>query len=82
MYNFPLANFAQRNQQRHTIVPIGLPARLLAEPQPVFSLNKPWNAMIAEGTAYGIVHQGRWCDVGHPAGIAEAERLLHDAPHD
>ncbi len=42
----------------------------------VFSLNRLWNRMIAEGRAYGVVHQGGWCDVGSPAGIVEAEALL------
>lgn len=55
------------------------PDRLATIAEDAFSLNRPWNDMIAAGTAFGLVHQGRWCDVGHPAGIAEAERLLHDA---
>ena len=55
------------------------PARIAASPDAVFSLNLPWNAMIAAGTAYGIVHHGGWCDVGHPEGIAAAEALLHSA---
>lgn len=42
----------------------------------VFSLNLLWNEMIAQGRAYGIVHQGGWCDVGRPEGIDEAEALL------
>jgi MurNAc alpha-1-phosphate uridylyltransferase len=42
----------------------------------VFSLNLLWDAMIAEGRAFGLVHRGGWCDVGHPAGIAEAEAML------
>jgi N-acetyl-alpha-D-muramate 1-phosphate uridylyltransferase len=58
------------------------PSRVAATPDEVFSLNKPWNEMIAAGTAFGLVHDGAWCDVGHPEGIAEAERLLHDAGHD
>mgnify|MGYP006170285911 CR=1 FL=1 len=33
---------------------------------------------IAEGRAFGHVHQGGWCDVGHPGGIAMAEALLAD----
>jgi MurNAc alpha-1-phosphate uridylyltransferase len=57
------------------------PDRLAAWPEAKFSLNRPWDAMIAAGTAYGIVHQGGWCDVGRPEGIAVAERLLHDAGH-
>lgn len=57
------------------------PARVRATPDDVFSLNRPWNEMIAAGTAYGVLHPGGWCDVGHPEGIAEAERLLHSAGH-
>ena len=58
------------------------PARIAATPDTVFSLNKPWTEMIAAGTAYGLVHRGEWCDVGHPQGIAAAEALLHSAAHD
>lgn len=57
------------------------PARVRATPEDVFSLNRTWNQMIAAGTAFGVLHPGDWCDVGHPEGIAEAERLLHDARH-
>ena len=55
--------------------------RVAATPDEVFSLNKPWTEMIAAGTAYGVIHDGGWCDVGNPEGIAEAERLLHSARH-
>jgi N-acetyl-alpha-D-muramate 1-phosphate uridylyltransferase len=49
----------------------------LAEvPDMVFSLNRLWDRMIAAGRAYGVVHDGGWCDVGSPAGIVLAERLL------
>ncbi len=58
------------------------PGRLNGVAETAFSLNPVWNQMIAAGTAYGIRHQGGWCDVGHPEGIAEAERLLHFARHD
>jgi N-acetyl-alpha-D-muramate 1-phosphate uridylyltransferase len=57
------------------------PDRLRAIPEDVFSLNRAWDQMIAAGTAFGVLHPGDWCDVGHPEGIAEAERLLHDAGH-
>ena len=57
------------------------PSRLNEIPDAVFSLNRPWNQMIAAGTAFGVVHQGGWCDVGHPEGIAEAERLLQSDRH-
>lgn len=42
----------------------------------VFSLNLLWDDMIARGKVHGLVHRGGWCDVGHPAGIAQAENLL------
>ncbi len=57
------------------------PARIATTPDQVFSLNKPWTEMIAAGTAYGVIHQGGWCDVGRPEGIAAAEALLHSAGH-
>ncbi|MGL4235242.1 nucleotidyltransferase family protein [Tabrizicola sp.] len=57
------------------------PARVAATPLDVFSFNHSWNEMIAAGTAYGLVHDGGWCDVGQPEGIAEAERLLQHAQH-
>ena len=42
-----------------------------------FSLNQVWDAMIAAGTAFGLLHRGGWCDVGQPEGIARAEAMLH-----
>ena len=42
----------------------------------VFSLNVLWDMMIAENSLYAIEYDGRWCDVGHPGGIAEAEAML------
>lgn len=44
-----------------------------------FSLNILWNAMIARGTLYGVVYDGKWCDVGQPESIATAETLLESA---
>jgi MurNAc alpha-1-phosphate uridylyltransferase len=55
--------------------------RLAAIAEPVFSLNRIWDLMIAQGAARGIVHRGGWCDVGHPEGIAAAERLLEAQGH-
>jgi N-acetyl-alpha-D-muramate 1-phosphate uridylyltransferase len=48
-------------------------------PDAVFSLNRVWDRMIDRGRLFGLVHQGRWCDVGRPEGIAEAEALLAGA---
>ena len=50
--------------------------RLAAVPERAFSLNLLWDQMIAAGRAYGVVHDGRWCDVGRPEGIATAEAML------
>ena len=52
---------------------------LIDMPDGPFSLNRLWDRQIAAGRAFGIVHQGGWCDVGNPAGIAEAEAMLKDA---
>ncbi len=49
---------------------------LSAITETVFSLNLLWDRMIGAGRLYGVVHRGGWCDVGHPAGIAEAEAML------
>ncbi len=57
------------------------PARLAEVPGAAFSLNLVWDRMIAAGTAHGVVHRGGWCDVGHPEGIAAAERLLAGQAH-
>lgn len=45
-------------------------------PQTTFSLNLLWDRMIAEGRAFGLAHDGGWCDVGRPEGIGQAEALL------
>ena len=52
------------------------PAGLAAIDKPVFSLNLLWDDMIAKGRAFGLIHQGGWCDVGKPEGIAQAESLV------
>ncbi|TKW66846.1 MAG: nucleotidyltransferase family protein [Paracoccus denitrificans] len=44
----------------------------------VFSLNRLWDLMIAEGRAYGIVHSGGWCDLGRPETIPIAEAMLDE----
>lgn len=61
--------------------PIYLGAQILktqglsAISEPVFSLNRLWDIAIANNRAYGLIHQGGWCDVGRPEGIAQAESL-------
>jgi len=41
-----------------------------------FSLNRHWDALIAQGRAFGALHPGLWCDVGRPDGIGLAEAML------
>lgn len=55
------------------------PAGLEGIPDRVFSLNRHWDALIAQGRAFGAVHPGLWCDVGRPDGIATAEAMLAEA---
>jgi N-acetyl-alpha-D-muramate 1-phosphate uridylyltransferase len=57
------------------------PAGLERIPDRVFSLNRHWDWLIAQGRAFGAVHQGLWCDVGRPEGIATAEAMLEEAAH-
>ena len=52
------------------------PARLAEIPDEIFSLNRLWDLMIADGRAYGLIHPGEWCDVGRPDCIPLAEGLL------
>ncbi|MBC2836021.1 nucleotidyltransferase family protein [Paragemmobacter straminiformis] len=52
------------------------PEGLLAITETVFSVNLLWDRMIAKGRLFGVRHRGQWCDVGHPAGIADAEKML------
>jgi MurNAc alpha-1-phosphate uridylyltransferase len=53
------------------------PGLLEIMPEKVFSLNLLWDKMILQGRAFGMVHQGGWCDVGRPDCIPIAEALLH-----
>lgn len=58
------------------------PDRLADFPETAFSLNRLWDRMIGDGRAYGVVHRGRWCDVGRPEGIALAEAMLAQSGDD
>lgn len=50
--------------------------RLAEIPDPVFSLNRYWDLLAETGPVHGIVHAGGWCDIGHPEGLSQAERML------
>lgn len=51
--------------------------QIYAMSETVFGMNIVWDRMISEGRAFGVLHQGGWCDVGRPEGIALAEGLLN-----
>ncbi|SDE64288.1 nucleotidyltransferase family protein [Limimaricola pyoseonensis] len=57
---------------------IVVPDGLDAIPEQAFSLNLLWNDIAARGRLYGVVHDGRWCDVGRPDCIPLAETMLRD----
>lgn len=54
-------------------------AALAACPERIFSMNRVWDGLIAQGRAFATLHPGGWCDVGRPEGIALAEALLAEA---
>lgn len=57
-----------------------LKTNLLAEvKEAAFSLNVIWDKMQAQGRLFGLLYPGQWCDVGHPAAIAQAEQMLDAA---
>jgi MurNAc alpha-1-phosphate uridylyltransferase len=54
--------------------------RLLRDaPDGPFSTNLLWDRAIAEGRAFGAVHQGLWFDVGTPQSIPMTEAALENA---
>lgn len=44
-----------------------------------FSMWALWEGMLARGTMFGAVYDGKWCDVGRPDSIAIAEEMLGGA---
>jgi len=53
---------------------------LASIPETTFSLNLLWDSMLVDQRIFGVVHDGGWCDVGHPSGISTAETWLADQP--
>ncbi|TMV85947.1 nucleotidyltransferase family protein [Thioclava sp. BHET1] len=52
---------------------------LTAIPEPAFSPHLVWDLMIARRRLFGLLHDGEWCDVGHPEGITLAEQMLRES---
>lgn len=50
--------------------------RLFAIDAAAFSMWDLWRPMIAAGTLFGTMHDGRWCDVGRPESLPLAEQLI------
>ena len=50
--------------------------RVKAHPNRTFSLNEVWDQIAQDKRLFGLDYPGRWCDVGHPDGIALAEGLF------
>ena len=79
--DFLLATDGRISRANGSKAPIYLGAQILktqglnAISEPVFSLNRLWDIAISDNRAYGLIHQGGWCDVGRPEGIALAESL-------
>ena len=53
--------------------------RLAQIKEDVFSLNLLWDDMLKDQRLFGLSYPGKWCDVGHPEGIALAEDMLANA---
>jgi len=47
-------------------------------PVGAFRLTELWKRASDEGRLYGLVHHGKWHDVGNPAGRDQAEQMLRD----
>lgn len=81
--DFILAPDGRISRAKGQVAPIYLGAQIqkvssiLAISETVFSLGRVWDRQIETGRAFGIMHQGGWCDVGNPDGIALAEGLLN-----
>jgi MurNAc alpha-1-phosphate uridylyltransferase len=63
----------------HTGAQLIDPALVAARPEMAFSLRDIWQDQMDRGRLFGVIYPGRWADVGHPGGIAEAEAMLADA---
>jgi MurNAc alpha-1-phosphate uridylyltransferase len=49
---------------------------LLPYPEGAFSMHRVWDEIAMAGRLFGVMHHGKWADVGHPEGIALAEEML------
>ncbi len=66
----------------HSGAQIISPRLLAAVPDRIFSSNRLWDAAMARGRLFGVIHPGGWCDVGQPGSIPLAEAMLAEAGGD
>jgi MurNAc alpha-1-phosphate uridylyltransferase len=59
-------------------VSVAHPRLFEGAPQGPFSLNRPWDAAIARGRAFGIVLDGHWMHVGDPSAVSAAEGWINN----
>jgi N-acetyl-alpha-D-muramate 1-phosphate uridylyltransferase len=52
------------------------PSLFAGAPEGAFSMNLLWDAALAQGRLFGLVHDGLWIHVGRPESIAYAERTM------
>jgi MurNAc alpha-1-phosphate uridylyltransferase len=52
------------------------PSLFAGAPEGAFSMNLLWDAALARGRLFGLVHDGLWIHVGRPESIAYAERTM------
>jgi len=52
------------------------PSLFAGAPEGAFSMNLLWDAALARGRLFGLVHDGLWIHVGRPDSIAYAERTM------
>lgn len=45
-------------------------------PDGPFSMNVIWSDLIEKNRLFGVLYDGKWCDVGRPEGLQLAEELL------
>ncbi|GAA4487178.1 nucleotidyltransferase family protein [Gluconacetobacter asukensis] len=57
-------------------VQLATPALFAEAPPGPFSLNRLWDAAIARGRLFGIVHDSVWCHLSRPEDLAVATRAL------
>ncbi|MEX2647966.1 MAG: nucleotidyltransferase family protein [Alphaproteobacteria bacterium] len=69
---------AARAPYAYTSLQIVHPRLFRGAPAGAFSFRLPWDAAIVAGRAHGLVHDGAWCDVSTPEGLAEAEAVDWD----